>query len=276
VIAHPFVKWAGGKRQIAPEILRRLPASIRTYHEPFLGAGAIFFALIEEGRVSAAILNDRNAELVTAYYAIAKDPEGVIAVLRDHKNTKEAYLAVRAQDPWKATDAARAARFIYLNRCGFNGLYRVNASGGFNVPFGKHANPTICDADNLRAVSLALAGVRARIYAGDFETTLLQHWPGAGDAVYFDPPYWPVSKTANFTGYQAGGFGPDEQRRLRDVAVRVRESGAAVLLSNADVPEVRELYRNFAIDRVEVRRAINRDASKRGPVGEVLISGVPS
>lgn len=274
MIAHPFVKWAGGKRQIAHLILARLPARIRTYHEPFVGAGAVFFALAAAERLHAAVLNDRNAELIAAYRQLIAGPDALIDALQRpvFQHDEKAYYAARAMDPHLLDETTMAARFVYLNRCGFNGLYRVNRAGVFNVPFGRATNPTICDRDNLIAAHQTLQRTGAVARCGDFAAALVEHPPEPEDAVYFDPPYWPIDDTANFVGYQAGGFGPAEQTRLRDVALRLKADGIAVLLSNADVPAVRELYRDFRIDRVEVRRAINKDASKRGPVGEVLIS----
>lgn len=269
VRARPPVKWLGGKTSLLPEILPRLPQKINTYYEPFLGGGAVFFALAAEGRFKHAMLGDSNEELILACSALSGNPDKVIAALRKHVYEEEHYYAVRALDPKKLAPHARAARFIYLNKTGFNGLYRVNKKGQFNVPFGRYVNPMICDEENLRAVSNVLARVD-RIALLDFESLVA----GArrGDAVYCDPPYVPVSDTANFTAYTAGGFGSEEQTRLRDVATRLADRGVHVLLSNSDTPFVRKLYKGWKMEKVRVKRAINSKGDKRGDVGELLIS----
>lgn len=255
---------------LAPEILKRLPAKINTYYEPFVGGGAIFFALAVEKRFKRAELADVNDDLIETYWSIQNDLNMLIKLLKAHakKHSEEYFYKVRA-----ACGSNIAARFIYLNRTCFNGLYRVNKKGLFNVPFGKYANPTICDEENLRAVSTVLQDVE--LIAVDFEAAV----SGAkrGDAVYFDPPYAPASETANFTAYAKGGFDPAAQQRLRDVAAKLIKKGVHVLLSNADVPSIRHLYRDskvFKIEQVEAPRRVNSNATKRGNVKELLISGV--
>jgi DNA adenine methylase len=248
------------------EILPRLPKKIKTYYEPFVGGGAVFFALATEKRFKRAVLGDANVELVITYAALALDVETVIQRLKAHagKHSEEYFYKVRANpgsDP--------AARLIYLNKTCFNGLYRVNKMGQFNTPFGKYTNPTICDEENLRAVSAALEGTTC--LSLDFEVTVIG--ARSGDAVYFDPPYVPVSDTANFTAYSAGGFGPADQERLRDVARKLIDRGVHVLLSNSDTPFVRKLYHGFKIEKVEAPRRINSKGGKRGNVGELLITG---
>jgi DNA adenine methylase len=267
--ARPFLKWAGGKAQLLPEIVARVPASFGGYHEPFIGGGAVFFALAAGGRLGGgASLSDVNPNLVETWRAIRDDVEGVIAALGPHVNEAEHFYRVRALEPGALTLAARAARVIYLNKTGFNGLYRENRSGRFNVPFGRYANPTICDAPNLRAVSKALQGVSIEVR--DFRSVLERAVPG--DFVYFDPPYVPLSSTASFTAYsRGGGFGPEEQRALRDVFAELAARGVHVLLSNSDVPIVRELYRGFRIEQVWARRPINSNPDARGAVAEVLV-----
>ena len=264
--ARPWAKWAGGKTALLHEILPRLPKKIKTYYEPFVGGGAVFFALATEKRFKRAVLGDANVELVITYAALALDVETVIQRLKAHagKHSEEYFYKVRANpgsDP--------AARLIYLNKTCFNGLYRVNKMGQFNTPFGKYTNPTICDEENLRAVSAALEGTTC--LSLDFEVTVIG--ARSGDAVYFDPPYVPVSDTANFTAYSAGGFGPADQERLRDVARKLIDRGVHVLLSNSDTPFVRKLYHGFKIEKVEAPRRINSKGGKRGNVGELLITG---
>ena len=269
-MAEPCVKWVGGKRYLVPEILKRLPPKIKTYYEPFLGGGAVFFALAKEARFECARLNDANEELMQMYRALAFDVDAVVRALRKHVYTEKHFYAVRAQS-WKRLSAARAAaRFIFLNRTCFNGLYRVNSKGRFNVPFGRYSNPTICDAENLRAVSETIGDVW--LLSMDFEHAV-RSGAKRGDAVYFDSPYVPVSDTANFTAFTKGGFGPAEQERLRDCFAALDKRRVHVLLSNSNTPLVRKLYEGYRIEKVRVPRRVNSDATKRGDVTELLISG---
>ncbi len=269
IVARPWAKWVGGKTKLLPHILPRLPEKIGMYYEPFVGGGAVFFALAAEKRFKRAMLGDSNEELIRTYGALKNHPDLVIKKLKKHLYAEEYYYRVRAQNPRTLETDELAARFIYLNRVCFNGLYRVNKKGVFNVPFGSYTNPTICDEENLWAVSESLD--RAVFSLLDFEDTV-----GAakqGDAVYCDPPYWPISDTANFTAYSAGGFGAAEQERLRDVAARLVGNGVHVLLSNSDTPFVRQLYKDFKIEEVQAPRRVNSKGGKRGNVGELLISG---
>lgn len=274
MIAHPFIKFVGGKTALLPEILPRLPAKINTYHEPFFGGGAVFFALAAEGRFKRAVIGDANKELMRTYETLGRHLDGaggVVDILEYHTgvHNEEHYYEVRAQKPRELDLARRAARFIYLNRTCFNGLYRVNKKGEFNVPLGSYTNPKICDEANLRACAAILK--KTAIASLDFEQMILS--AKRGDAVYFDPPYIPVSTTANFTTYTAGGFSLADQTRLRDVAKDLVKRGVHVLLSNADTPLMRKLYRGFKIESVQAPRRVNSKASKRGNVGELLISG---
>lgn len=263
--AKPFLKWAGGKTSLLPEILPRLPKKIRTYYEPFVGGGAVFFALAVENRFKRSVLGDANEELIETYLAVRDDLGGLLPRLKAHavKHSEDYFYKVRA-----SRGSYGPARFIYLNRTCFNGLYRVNRKGEFNVPFGKYANPTICDEENLRACTVALSDVE--LLAMDFDSSTTG--ASRGDAVYFDPPYVPASDTANFTAYVKGGFGPETQERLHGVAERLAKRGAHVLLSNSDTPFVRKLYKGWKIERVEAPRRINSKGEKRGNVGELLIS----
>jgi DNA adenine methylase len=269
-VARPFLKYAGGKTALLPEILPRLPKKIKTYYEPFVGGGAVFFALAAEERFKSAVIGDVNEELMRTYYALSHESTVVIRRLEEHSfgHGSTHYYATRAHAP--KTTAAQAARMIYLNRTCFNGLYRVNKAGQFNVPLGRYANPTICDEENLLAVAEVL-GRKARMVAHDFETIVKR--AKQGDAVYFDPPYVPVSTTSNFTAYGKDGFGPGDQIRLRDTARRLVNRGVHVLLSNSDTPFVRKLYKGFKIEKVRAPRRINSKGGKRGDVGELLISG---
>jgi DNA adenine methylase len=267
----PFLKIVGGKRVLLPEILPRLPAKIKTYYEPFLGGGAVFFALAAEKRFEKAVLGDANHDFMRTYAALARDVDGVIHALKKHVYNEKRYYAVRAQDPRKLESIVRAARVIYLNKTGFNGLYRVNRKGEFNVPFGRYTNPTICDEENLRAVAAVLHRRSVSLVGSDFEKTVAP--AKRGDTVYFDCPYAPMSETANFTAYTADGFGSAEQERLRDVARKLIDRGVHVLLSNSDTPFVRHLYKGFKLEKVQAPRRVNSKGNKRGNVGELLISG---
>jgi DNA adenine methylase len=262
--ARPFLKWAGGKGQLLAQLRPLLPPAYRRYFEPFAGGAALFFALAPK----KALLADVNAELVDCYNTARDDVDGVIAALGRHRYEAEHYYRVRAVDPASLPPAARAARTIYLNRTGYNGLYRVNRAGKFNVPMGRYTNPLLCDADNLRACSRALAGVEVR--CADFERAVVG--ARAGDFVYFDPPYVPVSDTADFTSYVPGGFGADQQRRLAGVFASLARRGVHAVLSNSDTPAVRELYRGFRIHRVLASRHINSRGTLRGKVGEVVVT----
>ena len=264
----PPWKWAGGKRQLLPELHKHVPEKFGRYFEPFFGGGALFWSL----QPKAATIGDLNQELTTALGQIKGNVGDLIVVLRSFershlKRKKVFYLELREDIPHR--DVEVAARFITLNRLGFNGLYRVNKSGGFNVPYGKWAStPKVCDEVNLKACSLALRG--AIIVHGDFAHIVMPARPG--DFCYFDSPYWPVSATADFTSYTKDGFDAADQERLRDLALKLKRSGVKVLLSNADMPQVRKLYKQgFEMRRVEARRGINSDATKRGSVNELLI-----
>ncbi len=269
-LPRPFLKWAGGKTQLLDALMARMPAAFRAYHEPFLGGGALFFALHRAGRLTRAFLSDSNAELIDAYIAIRDHAEEVIALLAGYPHDRDFYYALRAQDPWRLSLPERAARMIYLNKTGYNGLYRVNRRGQFNVPFGRYKSPRYLDPDNLRAVGRALqtADIRHQPFEGALEAA------GTGDFVYFDPPYAPLSRTAHFTAYQAGGFGPEDQARLRDVCLALSDAGVQVMVSNSDVDLIRGLYARppFRIHRVEARRNINSKASARGKIGELIIT----
>jgi DNA adenine methylase len=260
----PFIKWVGGKRQLLPELRARIPAKFGTYHEPFLGGGALFFDLLPE----RAQLSDTNERLVRTYRAVRDSVEEVIARLSTCPHDREFYYAARAIDVDSLDDVGVATWFIYMNKTGFNGLYRVNKRGEYNVPFGDQESPTICDADNLRACSKALA--TAYLFCNAFDDAT--RGAASGDFVYLDPPYVPLSTSSSFTAYTRGGFGPAEQAKLRDVARDLKARGIHVLLSNSSAPEVFELYRDgFEIETVGATRAINCKAEGRGKIAETLI-----
>lgn len=264
----PFCKWVGGKRQLLPQLLPFVPAEFGAYHEPFVGGGALFFALASDRMISAT-LSDDNERLIRTYRAIRDDVEGVIGLLRGYPYDKRFYLNLRAVDIDSRSDVEVAAWFIYLNKTCFNGLYRVNRDDRFNVPFGKFKTaPTILDEENLRACSKVLA--LAHLCAGDFGMVADQ--AAAGDFVYFDPPYIPLSVTSSFTSYTAGKFSMKEHARLREVALSLKRRGVYVLLSNSSSSVVRTMYQDdFEIVTVQARRSVNSNADGRGAIAEVLI-----
>lgn len=262
----PFLKWAGGKRSLIPQFARYLPETFGRYHEPFVGSAALFFHL----RPAKAALSDNNERLVRAYRGLRDDPDRVIALLSSYRYEKDFYYRMRERAIDEEGDAEVAAWLIYLNRTGFNGLYRVNRKNEFNVPFGKYKSPRICNEPRLRACAAQLEG--AALEVADFEASV--KGAKAGDLVYFDPPYVPLSKTSSFTAYSHKRFGAEEQERLRDVARRLARRGVHVLVSNSSAPEVRRLYADgFDLFEIQARRSINNRADRRGPITELLIRG---
>ena len=273
-MAKPFLKWAGGKTALLPELLKAAPKQIETYYEPFLGGGALFFALQSEGRFKNAVLSDSNRELINAYLQVRDNVEGLIRALGVHQrkyraaeDRAEYYYTIRGKR--LTCSLGGAANLIFLNKTCYNGLYRVNSKGGFNVPHGRYENPTICDEANLRAASEALQGVELQV--ADFAVGPSS--AGQGDFVYFDPPYVPLSETAHFTSYTADDFGMEEQERLAAAASNLAHRGTAVALSNSGHQDVAALYREpcFDLAQVKVRRNINSKAAERGVVPEYLI-----
>jgi DNA adenine methylase len=269
-LPRPFLKWAGGKTQIVEALVQQAPRTFGGYLEPFVGSGALFFRLYRGGRLRSAQLSDSNAELIDAYLAVRDRAEELLALLEQHPYDRAFYYILRSQDPRQLDLAARAARMIYLNKTGYNGLYRVNRRGLFNVPFGRYKSPRYCDPANLRAVSAALQGIE--IHCAPFEAVL--DWARPEDLVYFDPPYAPLSATANFTAYHAHGFTAADQQRLRDVCAELARRDVYVMVSNSDTEMIRSLYSDspFAIHRVPARRAINSNAAGRGKITELVIT----
>lgn len=266
----PFLKWAGGKSQLADVLVAHLPAEFNVYHEPFVGGGALFFRLYRSGRIKNAVLSDINAELIDTYTTIRNQVEALIELLSEFPYNREFYYALRGADTELMSMVERAARMIYLNKTGYNGLYRVNKQGKFNVPFGDYKSPKYLDRENLLAVSHALK--HADILCASFETVLER--ARAGDLVYFDPPYVPLSRTSSFTSYHAGGFGIKDHQRLRDVCIALSEKGVYVALSNSDTSVTRSLYTSskFILHEVWANRAINSKGSRRGKVAELIIT----
>ncbi|MBD2537924.1 DNA adenine methylase [Coleofasciculus sp. FACHB-SPT36] len=264
-IARPFLKWAGGKSQLIQQYIPYFPPKFTTYYEPFLGGGALFFHLLPK----VSILTDINGELVNVFRCVRDEVEPLIEFLHQHQmnHSKEYYYCVRLMQP--STPLERASRFIYLNKTCFNGLYRENSKGQFNVPIGKYKNPKICNPALLRSVSAALQS--ALIDVQPFEA-VLQSAENAEDFVFFDPPYYPLSPTSNFTAYSRHSFNEADQIRLRDVFVELAKRGVKVMLSNSDCLFIREIYSNFNIYEISASRMINSNARKRGKISELLIT----
>ncbi|MDT8307290.1 MAG: DNA adenine methylase [Anaerolineae bacterium] len=265
--ARPFLKWAGGKSRLIVDYEPYLPemATIRRYIEPFIGSAALFFHL----QPPRARLADCNRKLIEVYEVVRDDVDSLIDALQPHKNEKRYYYRIRAQDPRDLDKVARAARIIYMNKTCYNGLYRENQQGKFNVPFGRYKRPRICDKPRLRAASQALQGVE--LCAADFADAVAG--AGEGDFVYFDPPYVPLNATSSFTSYSRFGFDERDHRRLAQAVDDLTARGCRVMLSNSSAPLVYELYDRpaYTLQEIEARRNINSKADGRGPVTELLI-----
>jgi DNA adenine methylase len=291
----PFLKWAGGKRQLLGELRRFIPADFGAYHEPFLGSGAVFFDLWRSGVLAGrpCRLTDINVDLVGCYRALAHDVDLIITELRrladaHDRSGSSAYYRVRDDlfNPRRRSLSRTgtyppelAAMLIYLNRTGYNGLFRLNGRGDFNVPAGRYKNPRICDEQTLRAVAAVLRHPSIQIHQDSFAS--LESAAAPGDLVYLDPPYAPVSATARFTSYTTASFSDEDQRQLQELVVRLAERGCSVVLSNSTAPLVSQLYRapeasraGLRVHRVTARRAINSKAAGRGDVEEYVISNV--
>lgn len=268
----PFIKWAGGKRQLLSQLFKYAPKKYKTYYEPFIGGGALLLAL----KPQRAVISDVNEELVYAWNAVKNDPNELITELNEHKklDSKEHYLNTRIVDRTgeilNMTTIERASRFIYLNKAGYNGLWRVNSKGQNNVPY---AYPKTMDlTNNILPVSDFLNNSQVEILHSDYKDTVAN--AKKDDFVYFDPPYIPKTPTSSFTSYTKDGFGLIQQQELRDTALKLAQKGVKVMLSNADVPLVYDLYQDdtFNIHRVNARRMINSKGNGRGKVGEVIIT----
>lgn len=285
ILAKPFVKWAGGKTQLLDEIALCFEEIIENreiiYIEPFIGGGAVLFWLLQHyPNIRRAIINDVNRELICCYREIKNDVEDLINALQtiqdeylplSHDERTQYYLAKRKLfNTHCSSDSQTAALFIFLNRTCFNGLYRVNSKGLFNVPHGKYANPTICDTENLRAVSSLLQ--RVEILCGDYSHTL--QYAGKDSLYYFDPPYKPLTSTSAFTSYTAVGFDDSQQLRLRDFCHQISQMGSNFIVSNSDPDDLffDNIYENYTIRRVSAKRSINSNPNGRGELNELLIT----
>ena len=266
VQAKPILKWAGGKTQMLNDLLPKVPSSYGRYIEPFFGGGAMFFALQPEN----AIIADSNPELINMYRQVAANVDEVIQYLKKYENTSEMFYTVREQEWTQLPKAEAAARTIFLNRTCFNGLYRVNKQGKFNVPYGKYANPKICDEDGLKAASEALK--KAEILCGDY-LLVLDHYAQPGDFVFLDPPYLPISEYADFKRYTKEQFYEEDHIELAKIIMRLQERGCHIILTNSNHPLVHELYAPFTIDVIQTKRHISCNGSTRK--GEDVIVTIP-
>lgn len=273
--ARPFVKWAGGKTRVVPQILQYFPAEFKSYYEPFLGGGALYFSISPQN----GCLNDINHVLIEAYLHIRDQLNELITdltLIQDHyysldnlDNKSEYYYEQRRVfNSLNEQSIHRTALFVFLNKTGYNGMYRENSSGGFNIPFGKRKNPIICDQENLTLVSAVLKQID--IKTGPYDEAVKN--AVAGDFIYLDPPYEPLNGTSNFTEYQAGGFTQDDQRKLSNVFRELSEKGCLVMMSNSVADFVYELYVDFHINRITVSRGINSTKSSRGKIDELIIT----
>ncbi len=256
------IKWAGGKGQLLEQFEPFLPKKFDLYIEPFVGGGALFFHILP----SNAILIDMNLDVVNFYNVVKNNLEELINDLRKHKNERNYYYMMRSLNPESLDPIQRASRFLYLNKTAYNGLWRVNKKGKFNVPFGRYKNPKICDEDNLRNVSLALKDIS--VIWGDFSIAL-DH-AKSNTFVYFDPPYDPISKTSNFTSY-SGTFGVEDQIRLSECFKALDKKGCLLMLSNSNTPLIRKLYVDYEIHVIKARRMINSKVTGRGEVEEIIV-----
>lgn len=274
-IVRPFLKWAGGKRQLLPELLKYVPKnkfSKSTYYEPFIGGGALFFEI----QPKKAVINDSNCELINCYQVIKEFLDELIENLRKYQenNTEEYYYKIRDMDRStkryeSLSSVEKAARIIFLNKTCYNGLFRVNSQGQFNVPFGKYKNPNILDEAVLKAVSNYFNSNNITLLNMDFEKAVKD--ARKGDFIYFDPPYDPVSDTSSFTGYDVNGFTKEDQKRLKCLFVDLDKRGCKIMLSNSKTDFILDLYKDYDIQVVQATRMINSNAYKRGTVPEIIV-----
>ena len=268
----PFIKWAGGKTQLLKEIQNNLPDTYNNYYEPFLGGGAVLLYL----KPKYAYVNDLNNELINTYKQVKNNSKGLLILLENHKknHSKEYYYSMRNLDRNselynQLSDVEKAARFIYLNKTCYNGMYRVNKKNQFNVPIGSYKNPTIYNQELIKDISCYLNENQVNFYNYDFERFL--KLPQQGDFVYLDPPYDPVSVTSSFTSYQVNGFTKDDQIRLKCACDQLNNRNVKFMLSNSDTSFINDLYKNYKIIKVKAKRNINSKADKRSPINEVII-----
>lgn len=264
VKGQPFLKWAGGKTQLLKELLTRVPDSYNVYYEPFIGGGALYFAISPD----EAVIADINEDLTNVYQVVRDNPEELIEALLSFQNEKDFFYQVRSQNQDDLSSIDKAARLIYLNRTCFNGLYRVNKSGQFNVPFAGYKNPNIAQAEKIRADSKILKNTD--VHHAGFDEILKE--AACGDFIYLDPPYYPKSVYSDFKRYNKEQFYKEDHERLAELYNELSDRGCKVMLSNSDTPFTRELYKKWRVDTLYAKRMINSDASKRGEVTEIIVT----
>ena len=264
-----LVKWVGGKKQLLSQLEPLFPKEFNNYFEPFAGGGAVAFYLIKTRNPNKVFISDINEELIDAYNIVKNNPNELIKLLEQYKenHNKENYYAVRAKDPKLLTKLERAARFIYLNKTCFNGLYRVNLKGGFNVPMGKYKNPAIAKIEDLTEISQLLENTKVELKQFHRAVETAEE----GDFVYFDPPYYPLNRTSNFTSYTKDSFLEAEQIKLAKTFKELDKKGVKVMLSNSDTKFIKDLYKDYEIKEVKATRMINCNAAKRGMIKEIVV-----
>lgn len=281
MIAKPFIKWVGGKGKLIPELVKLFPKKFNNYFEPFVGGGALFYEVKQKNNIAFSSINDINKKLMIAYKQIQKNPKKLIIFL---KNIEIEYKKLSLKEQGKyfydirekynkenLDDITTAGYLIFLNKTCFNGMYRENSKGEYNIPFGDQKNPTICDEKNILNVSKCLENTE--ITTLSFEESVKNC--KKGDFIYFDPPYYPINITSSFTSYHKNTFGPDEQKKLRDVFTTLVKKGCFVMLSNSNTDFIRELYKDFDINELYAARSINSNGNKRGKIKEIVITSYP-
>jgi len=265
-----FIKWAGGKKQLLEQFKPLFPKKIERYFEVFVGGGAVLFYIIKNYKPKYVFISDINEELINTYEVIKNDVENLIKELKKLKeiHSKEVYYKIRAEDPKLLSPLIRASRFIYLNKTCFNGLYRVNSKGQFNVPIGSYKNPSICQEKDLREISKLLQDVEIKVMSFGEITKLAKK----GDFIYFDPPYYPLKKGQSFTTYTKGNFLEKKQKQLAKVFKELDKKGCKVMLSNSDTDFIKGLYKEYKPKIVKARRMINCQGDKRGKINEIVIT----
>jgi DNA adenine methylase len=276
--AKPFIKWVGGKGKLIPELEKYFPKEFNRYYEPFVGGGALFFYLKQTKNISFSSINDINGKLITAYKQIQQNPEKLISLL---KNIEAEYKKLSLEDQEKyfyqkrefynkenVDELITTSHLIFLNKTCFNGMYRENSKGEYNIPFGDQKNPTICDEENILSVSKCLKNTE--ITSQSFEESVKNCQKG--DFIYFDPPYYPINVTSSFTSYSKNSFGPKEQEKLRDVFASLAKRGCFVMLSNSNTSFINDLYKDFCINYLAAARSINSKGDKRGKIKEIIVT----
>ena len=279
--AKPFIKWVGGKGKLVPELVASLPKQFGNYFEPFVGGGAFFLSLKQLDKISTASINDINSKLILAYLQIQQNPNELITLLKgietkykklSNEEQKEYFYQIRKKYNEEVLDDIHTAAYlIFLNKTCFNGMYRENSKGQYNIPFGDQKNPTICDKENILSVSECLKNTKIANKSFDEVVEDCKE----GDLIYFDPPYYPTNITSNFTSYNKNCFGPKEQELLRDVFVKLAKKGCFVMLSNSNTSFIEELYEGYHFSQIYAARSINSKGDKRGKVKELIITSYP-